>query len=90
MKKRFKNWITSVIGIAIMVGAVCLKFFPSILHLINVEYEASTVEFVTLLFVGWVFLSAKDSLIEGVLGGIIKFKQKPEENNPESDNNEAR
>jgi len=81
MKQRFKNWITSLIGIAVMIGAICWKFVPSVAILI--EYKASMVEFVTLLFVGWVFLSAKDSLIEGVLGGIIKIKPKAEDKSEE-------
>jgi hypothetical protein len=72
MKERFKNWITSVIGIAIMLSACVWKFIPVMAEKVN--YEASTLDFVLLLFVGWVFLSAKDSLIEGVLGGLVKLK----------------
>lgn len=81
MKSRFKNWITSIFGILIMLCAVLWKFVPSVGAM--VDYEASTFDFILMMFVGWVFLSAKDSLIEGVLGGIIRLK--PAKNDSKDD-----
>jgi hypothetical protein len=78
MKKRFKNWITSIFGILIMLGALLWKFVPSVAKSIEemTEYSLSTFDFVLLMVVGWIFLSAKDSLITGILGGIVKVKAK--------------
>ena len=76
MKQRLKNWITSIIGLVIMVASVVWKFFPSYIPAPDdyVIEPLSNMEFGTLLFLGWVFLSAKNSLLQGILGNFIKFK----------------
>lgn len=72
MKKRLKNWITSILGILIMLASSTMFFFGE--KLIE-EFEMSMTEYITLLFVGWVFLAAKDSLIEGIFCNILKLKK---------------
>lgn len=74
MKKRFKNWITSIIGIIVMGSSTTLYFWADKVGM--EEYSISMVEYITLLIVGWVFLSAKDTLLEGILGNFIKMKPK--------------
>ena len=60
-----------------MLGACGWKFLPLVMpELVETLPVVSNMEFGTLLFVGWVFLSAKDSLIQGILGNFIKVKPK--------------
>ena len=70
MKKRLQNLITSIIGgMLLMVGVamVVAKYF--------FNYEFSVIEFTTILVLGWVFLTAKDTLIEGIFMNIFKIKK---------------
>ncbi len=72
MKKRLKNWITSIIGVIVMLSASIMYFFGE--KIID-DFTISMTEFLTLLFVGYIFLVAKDSLIQGLLGNILKIKK---------------
>ena len=73
MKTRLKNIITSLIGIVVMLASSLMYFFGD---LITEEYEMSLTEYLTLLFVGYIFLVAKDSLIQGILCNLLKIKGK--------------
>jgi hypothetical protein len=73
MKTRLKNIITSIIGIVVMLTSSLMYFFGD---LITEEYTMSLTEYLTLLFVGYIFLVAKDSLIQGILCNLLKIKGK--------------
>jgi predicted membrane channel-forming protein YqfA (hemolysin III family) len=74
MKKRFKNWITTIIGIVIMLLAVTRI-------VINIFFEGDHAFWTTLLIIvlGWVFLSAKDTLLEGLFMKLFKIPPTKEE-----------
>lgn len=69
MKKRFKNWITTVIGIVIMLLAVLMivmnTFYGSDIHWTEVGIT---------LGIGWIFLMARDEWIKGILGKVLGVK----------------
>ena len=54
-----------------MLASSLMYFFGD---LITEEYEMSLTEYLTLLFVGYIFLVAKDSLIQGILCNLLKIK----------------
>ena len=73
MKKtteRFRNWATTIIGILIMVIAVILytagKFF---------DLQIDKLEAATMLVLGWVFFTAKDTLLEGLFLNLFRIKK---------------
>ena len=67
----FKNKITTSIGVIILLYGIVLIVF-------SVRNKASLMEdakaIIPILGLGWTFLMAKDTLLEGILPGIIKFK----------------
>lgn len=65
MKKRLKSWITSVIGILILLAAIAFIYIG----------KTTVIQSIPLFALGWVFLSAKDSLLEGLSMGILKMKK---------------
>lgn len=75
MTRVLKNWITSLLGVLIM--AVALFLFIGHKYGI-VEYGLTMLELIIMLTLGYVFLMAKDSLITGLLMGILKIKPKDE------------
>jgi hypothetical protein len=71
MKKRLKNWITTIIGITMMVigiGMIVCNYFFSM--------EIPILEIVMVMILGWTFLFAKDTLLEGLFLSIFKVKDK--------------
>lgn len=71
-KKRFKNKYTSIIGAIILAGAIILF----VIGKYNEKFDLSILEFGALMAVGYIFLMAKDSLIEGLFLNIFKIKEK--------------
>lgn len=72
MKKRLKNWITTVIGIIMMllgIGMIVVNYFNL------VEKDIPVLEIVMIMIFGWTFLFAKDSLLEGMFLSIFKIKK---------------
>lgn len=74
MKQRIlRNWITTIFGSILMLVAVTMLIANRIPQ-VNVDF--SWVEMVGTAVLGWVFLMAKDSLLEGLFLGIFKIKEK--------------
>lgn len=71
MKKRFKNWITTIMGIIIMMMATAML-------IMNTFYEGTTAVWTIVLtyILGWVFLIAKDSLLEGLFLRVFNIPKK--------------
>ena len=72
MKTRFKNYITSTVGALIMLSALAMFILDRL-----GKIEFSFMEFLLVVILGWVFLSAKDTLLEGLFFKLFKIK-KPE------------
>lgn len=70
MKERFQNKITTGIGVALMLAAFGLYIGSKFAN-----YEVTVLELGGVSGLGWVFLTAKDSLIEGVLLNVFKIKK---------------
>jgi hypothetical protein len=70
MKERFQNKITTIIGVALMFTALGLYIGSKF-----TDYEVTVLELGSVTALGWVFLAAKDSLIEGILGNIFRIKK---------------
>ena len=66
MKKRIRNLITTSIGIAVVLFAFVMFYLG------KVQLSG----FVTLLILGWVFVSAKDTLLEGITAGLFRINEK--------------
>jgi uncharacterized membrane protein YczE len=71
MKDRLKNWVTTLIGAVLMCVAVAMyvlsKFKP--------EVEIHITEMALVAILGWVFLTARDTLLEGVFLNMFKIKK---------------
>ena len=71
MKSRLSNWLTTTIGAVLMLVAIGMyivgKFKP--------EMEVSTMEMATVAVLGWVFLTARDTLLEGMFLNMFKVKR---------------
>ena len=63
MTDRIKNLKTTAIGLVVLALAVFLIATGKI------EVTA----FITLIVLGWIFLTAKDSLLEGITAGLFKI-----------------
>jgi hypothetical protein len=63
MTERLKNWKTSAMGL--IVFALALYLF--------LTGKADLTTFITLTVLAWVFLAAKDSLLEGITAGLFKI-----------------
>jgi predicted membrane channel-forming protein YqfA (hemolysin III family) len=70
MKKRLQNLITSITGICILLAGVLMIF----LNMFEVK-EFTWIQILPVMLLGWVFLVAKDTLIEGVFLNIFKLKK---------------
>lgn len=66
MKKRFKEIITTMLGI--LIGLMTGLFLY--LDKVNV------MESILLFFIAWVFIAAKDSILEGITFGLLKLPKK--------------
>ena len=64
MKKRFRNIITTVLGL--IIGLAGLVF---------IWFDKMTIwQVIPMWLLAWTFIAAKDSLLEGLTAGILKFK----------------
>ena len=70
MKERFQNKITTTVGILLMLTALGLYVGSKFAN-----YDVTVLELGGVSALGWVFLTAKDSLIEGVLMNVFKIKK---------------
>lgn len=70
MKERLKDWITSIFG-AMLLGISCVMI---VLNAMN-KVDFSLLETLSLASLGYVFLTAKDSLIEGITLGLLRVKK---------------
>lgn len=71
MRKRLQNMITSIIGGILMLtgaGMVIADYFIP-------NYDFTMIEYAGVLVLGWVFLTARDTLIEGIFVNIFKVKK---------------
>lgn len=69
-ERLFKHWITSVFGVILMglsVGMFLLNHFKPTAQPFTVT------EMVTVAVLGWVFMMAKTSLLEGIFLGLFKI-----------------
>jgi len=74
MKTRLiRNIITTIIGTLLMIIGIAMLVANRI-PTTNVDF--SWIEMVGTMLLGWVFLMAKDSLIEGLFMGFFKIKAK--------------
>lgn len=69
MRERLKNWYTTVIGAVMMLASLGLIYAKIFVPGVAITY----IEITVVAILGWVFLMAKDTLLEGVLGGIFKL-----------------
>lgn len=63
--RRFRNYYTTILGALVMLSAI-ISFYMKLV---------GATELITLLVVGYVFLRAKDSLIEGLFFNLFKVKK---------------
>ena len=76
MRQRIiRNWITTVFGTLLMFTAIAMLIANRI-PTANIDF--SWMEMVGTALLGWVFLMAKDSLIEGLFLGVFRIKAKEE------------
>jgi hypothetical protein len=71
MKERLKNKLTSWIGVILMSVAI----FLYIAGKYSDKFETSTLELATIVVLGWVFLTARDTLLEGLFLNLFKIKK---------------
>lgn len=77
MKERVKNWITTGFGIPITLVGLFMLYMKVRCFFDNSSVcEFSWMNVIQTLFIGWVLVVAKDSLItEGLLMGIFGIKK---------------
>ena len=74
MKSRiFRNWITTIFGSLLMFAALILLILDRIQ---NVKFDFTWYEMLTTAVLGYVFLTAKDSLLEGLFMKLFRIKPK--------------
>jgi hypothetical protein len=71
MKERLKNKLTSWIGVILMAVAI----FLYVAGKYSDKFETSTLELATIAVLGWVFLTARDTLLEGLFLNLFKIKK---------------
>jgi hypothetical protein len=72
-KRVIKNWITTIFGTLLMFAGLAMLIANRIPE---TDINFSWMEMVGTALLGWVFLMAKDSLLEGLFMGIFKIKEK--------------
>ena len=68
-----RNWVTTVFGTLLMLAALAMLIANRIPQA-NIDF--SWLEMVGTALLGWVFLMAKDSLLEGLFMGMFKIGTK--------------
>ena len=64
MKKRFKSWISTTIGLVVS-GVAIVMWYQT-----KIDGTALGIA----LALGWTYIAAKDTLIKGVTAGLIESK----------------
>lgn len=70
MKERLKNTITTLIGVVIMLGGIVLYVAGKLY-----DFEVSVYEMSAIIGLGYTYLVAKDTLIEGILWERFRIKK---------------
>ncbi|MFA5759572.1 MAG: hypothetical protein WC942_09490 [Clostridia bacterium] len=71
MKERFRNIITTALGTLIMLSGVIILTLSG-LALIP---EVSIFTIIIIELLGWLFVAAKDSLLEGITFNLLKINK---------------
>jgi hypothetical protein len=71
MKARLQNWLTTIIGAILMITAITMYVLSKVKG-----YEVSIMETASVAILGWVFLTARDTLLEGVFLNLFKINKK--------------
>jgi hypothetical protein len=71
MKQRLQNWLTTSIGAILMLTAITMYVLSKIKG-----YDVSIMETASVAILGWVFLTARDTLLEGVFMNLFKINKK--------------
>ena len=65
MKKRLKHWITSILGIILVVFTCVMIYLGTF----------TAIQAIPMFLLGYTFLMAKDSVLEGITLGMLKIKK---------------
>ncbi len=71
MKQRLQNWLTTSIGAILMLTAITMYVLSKVKG-----YDVSIMETASVAILGWVFLTARDTLLEGVFMNLFKINKK--------------
>ena len=74
MKERLKSWITTTIGVPVLLFGIFMLYVDVECYFKHVDVMYSISEVLPTLGLGYAFLVAKDSLIEGITLGLFKKK----------------
>lgn len=74
MKERLQNWLTTAIGAVLMLTAITMYVLSKVK-----DFEVSLIETASVAVLGWVFLTARDTLLEGMFMNMFKIKKSEEE-----------
>jgi hypothetical protein len=70
MKERLQNWLTTAIGAVLMLTAITMYVLSKVK-----DFDVSLIETASVAVLGWVFLTARDTLLEGMFMNIFKIKK---------------
>lgn len=74
MKERLKNWITTCLSIPILAFGLFMLYEKAECWLNKTTCDFSVTEVLSVLTLGYAFLVAKDTLLEGLTLGLFKKK----------------
>lgn len=74
MKERLQNWLTTAIGAVLMLTAITMYVLSKVK-----DFDVSLIETASVAVLGWVFLTARDTLLEGMFMNLFKVKKNTEE-----------
>jgi protein-S-isoprenylcysteine O-methyltransferase Ste14 len=74
-KNRLREGVTSIIGILFLLGALAML----VLNAFYAHNHSVWSTIIPISLLGWIFLWAKNSLLEGITLGIFKIKKDEEE-----------
>ena len=70
MKERLQNWLTTLIGAVLMLTAITMYVLSKVK-----DFDVSLIETASVAVLGWVFLTARDTLLEGMFMNLFKIKK---------------
>jgi hypothetical protein len=70
MKERLQNWLTTAIGAVLMLTAITMYVLSKVK-----DFDVSLIETASVAVLGWVFLTARDTLLEGMFMNLFKIKK---------------